>query len=167
MPETIQSVALRIGVCYARLPAPAPTTAAAAFATPTTAATPPASSFGLRTSFVHVQRASTYLGAIQCSDRFLSVLSACHLDKAEAARASSIPVGHNADPINLTVNFEQLPQFFFRRVEIQVSNKDVLQASASGVSYLIVWRLRQGSRWRLSPSWNRGRSDEQSNAEEV
>jgi hypothetical protein len=65
------------------------------------------------------------------------------------------------------VNFEQLPQFFFRRVEIQVSNKDVLQASASGVSYLIVWRLRQGSRWRLSPSWNRGRSDEQSNAEEV
>jgi hypothetical protein len=34
--------------------------------------------------------------------------------------------------------FKELAQFFFRRVEIQVSNKDVLQASASGVSYLSV-----------------------------
>jgi hypothetical protein len=85
MPEAIQSVGSRIGVCCARLPATAPTTAAAAFTTAPTAATPAASSFRLRASFVHVQRASTYLGAIQRSDRFFSVFSACHLDKAEAA----------------------------------------------------------------------------------
>jgi len=32
----------------------------------------------------------------------------------------------------LSIRFEQLAQFVFRRVEIQVSNKDVLQARASG-----------------------------------
>jgi hypothetical protein len=36
------------------------------------------------------------------------------------------------------VNFEKLTQLFFGRVEIQVSNKDVLHANASGVSYLSV-----------------------------
>ena len=53
---------------------------------------------------------------------------------------ASVPfaVGHDADAIDLAVGLEQLTQFVFRRVEIQVSHKDVLQASASGVSYLSV-----------------------------
>jgi hypothetical protein len=38
----------------------------------------------------------------------------------------------------LSVHFKHLAQFFLGRVEIQVSNKDVLQAFASGVSYLSV-----------------------------
>jgi hypothetical protein len=150
-----------------KLPATASTTAATALATTPSASTTAASPFRLRPSFVDIQRASTNLGAIQCSDRFLSVLGACHLDKAEAARASSIPVRHDADAIDLSVYFEKLAQFLFRCVEIQVSNKDVLQASASGVSYLSVCDFgREAGGASALPGIEAG-VDEQSNAEEV
>ena len=97
-----------------------------------------AGTFGFGTRFVYVQSSSTNLGAVQRSDRFLSVLGACHFDKAKSARASSVAIRHDADSIHLAVNFEKLTQLFFGRVEIQVSNKDVLHANASGVSYLSV-----------------------------
>jgi hypothetical protein len=119
-----------------QLPATASPTAAALTAATPTAAT--AGAFGFRTRFVYVQCSSTNLRAVQSSDRFLSVLGACHFDKAKSARASSVAIGHDADSIHLAVNFEKLTQLFFGRVEIQVSNKDVLHANASGVSYLNV-----------------------------
>jgi hypothetical protein len=144
------------------LPATASTTAA----TLTTAATTTAAAgtFGFGTRFVYVQSSSTNLRAVQRSDRFFSVLGACHFDKAKSARASSVAIGHDADSIHLAVNFEKLTQLFFGRVEIQVSNKDVLHANASGVSYLSVGASAGKQAGHLSPSWNRGRSDEQSNA---
>jgi hypothetical protein len=120
------------------LPAVTAATTTAALASAPTTATSTAGAFRFRSRFIHIQGASADLRAIQCRDRFLSVLGACHLDKAETARASGVPVGHDADPVHLSMHFEKLAQFFFRRVEIQVSNKDVLQASASGVSYLSV-----------------------------
>jgi hypothetical protein len=118
------------------LPATSSTTPAALTAATTT--TTAAGAFGFGTRFVYVQCSSTNLRAVQRSDRFLSVLGACHFDKAKSARASSVAIRHDADSIHLAVNFEKLTQLFFGRVEIQVSNKDVLHANASGVSYLSV-----------------------------
>jgi hypothetical protein len=118
---------------------PAIASAATAFASSAAAAATPATAplrFGSR--FVDVQSASTNLGAIQRRNRFVSFLSVGHLDKAETTRASRVAVGQNAHTIHLSVHFKHLAQFFLGRVEIQISNKDVLQAVASGVSYLSV-----------------------------
>jgi len=118
-----------------RLPATATaaTTAATFAATTSAATTTTAAALWLRTGFVHIQSSPAHLGAIQGGDCLLSVFRARHLDETEAAGTACVAVGHDRDPIHLSVRFEQLAQFFFRRVEIQVSNKDVLQARASGV----------------------------------
>ena len=120
-----------------KLPAVATAPTAAALA-PASTASATTATFRFGPCFVHVQGASANLRAIQCRNRFLSVLGTCHLDKTETARAPCVPVSHDADAIHLPMHFKELAQFFFRCVEIQVSNEDVLQASASGVSYLSV-----------------------------
>ena|SRR6266404_2683669 len=117
----------------AGLPAAAATAATAALAPTTSAATTaPGTALRLRTCFVYIQSASPYLRAVQRCDCLFTILSARHLDKPKAPGTSSITVGHDRDTIDLSIRFEQLAQFVFRRVEIQVSNKDVLQARASG-----------------------------------
>jgi hypothetical protein len=120
------------------LPTPATATAAAALSAATTTTAAASGAFRLGARFVHVQRASADLRSVQSSDRFLSVFGARHLDETKAARTACVPVGEDADTIHLAVHFEQLTQFVLRCIEIQVSHKDVLQASASGVSYLSV-----------------------------
>ena len=92
--------------------------------------------FGSR--FIHVQSASANLRAVERRNRLVSFLGVGHLDESEPARTSCIAVGHDAYAIHLSVHFKHLAQFFLGRVEIQVSNEDVLQAFASGVSYLSV-----------------------------
>jgi lysozyme family protein len=74
------------------------------------------------------------LRSVQRSDRFLSIFIAGHFHKAETARASSIAVRHNADPVHLSERFKHLPQFVFRCVEAQISYKNILQASSSALS---------------------------------
>jgi hypothetical protein len=73
------------------------------------------------------------LRSIQSGDRFFSVLVAGHLDEAEAAGASSIAIGHNADPVHLPERLKHLPQFVFRRVKAQVAYENILQASSSAL----------------------------------
>ena len=133
----------------AELPTTASATTAALPATATTtAAAPAAFRFGAR--FVHVQGSSADLRSVQSSDCLLSIFRACHLDKSETPRASRVAVGQDADAIDLAVGLEELTQFVFCRIEIQVSHKDVLQASALGGELFDCGRLRQGSRWHLS-----------------
>ena len=111
-------------------PAPATaaaTTVSAAIATSASSVASPASGvLGLGTRLVHVERASAHLRAIQRSDGLFSILVARHFHKAESARAPSIAVGHDADPVHLTVRLKHLPQFFFRRVKAQISYEDIL-----------------------------------------
>jgi hypothetical protein len=109
------------------IPSAAP--AAAAPTSITTISSTASAALDLGARFVHVQGASANLSAVQSGDGFFSVFSTGHFHKAEAARAPGIPVGHDADAVHLSVYLEEFAQFVFRRVEIEVANKDVLQAS--------------------------------------
>src|SRR5208337_3249999 len=75
------------------------------------AAAPPApATLGLGTRFIHVQLASANLGAVERSDGFVSILGTGHLNEAEAAGASGVAVGHDADPVDLSVGGKELAQ---------------------------------------------------------
>ena len=50
--------------------------------------------------------------------------------KAEPARAPGVAIGHDADAIHLTMGFEHLPQFFFRSIEVEIPNENILQANS-------------------------------------
>ena len=96
------------------------------------AAATAAAAFGFRSRFVHVQCASADLRAVQRRDR-LSPSSAFAISTKPKPRER--PVSRSVMMLTRSTcpcDFEQLTQFFFGRVEIQVSNKDVLQAVASG-----------------------------------
>lgn len=116
---------------------PAATTTVSAPAS--AAITSPASAaLDLRTRFIHVQCTPADLGAVERCDGFFSVFRAGHLHEAESARAPGVPVGHNTDPVHLSVYLEKLAQFVFRCVEVEVPNKNVLHANGLKVSYLSV-----------------------------
>jgi hypothetical protein len=107
------------------------TVSAAAATISTTAATPTTGALDLRTRFIHVQGAPANLTAVQRRNGFLSVFRTRHLNEAETARTSGIPVRHDADPVHLPVYLEKLAQLVFRSVEVEVPNKDILHANAS------------------------------------
>jgi len=86
---------------------------AAAATTITTAASASPAALNLGTRFIYVQGAPADLSSVQRCDGFFSVFRARHLHEAESARASGIPVGHNADPVHLSVYLEKLAQFVF------------------------------------------------------
>jgi len=142
------------------LPTPSSAAATAAAATITTAISATASAvastapsvFGLRTGFVHVEGSSAHLRSVQRGDGFFSILVAGHLHKAEAARAPGIAVGHDADPVHLPERLKHLPQFVFRCVKAQISDKNILHASASALSCRSASSMRQTGR-SGTPSW--------------
>jgi len=115
------------------LPAIASTSAATAAAAATIPATASPSScpFYLGARLVDIQRTSAHLCSIQCGDGFLSVFGISHLHKSESPRPARLAIGHNADPIDLSVGFEYLTQFLLGRIKVQVSHENVLQAIAS------------------------------------
>jgi len=103
--------------------------------TPATAApaTISASAGTLRpgTRLVDVQFAAAYLAAVQRGDSLFSVFGASHLHEAKAPGAASVPICHDADPVHLPIRLKKLTQFFFRRIEVEIPNKNILQANAS------------------------------------
>jgi hypothetical protein len=115
---------------------PSTTTAATTPVTAISAAAPAA--FHLGTRLVDVQSAAAELGAIQGGNGFVSLLGVGHLHKSEPARTAGVPVGHDADAVYLSVYLEHLAQFFFRSVEVEVPNENVLQANRLELSYLRV-----------------------------
>jgi hypothetical protein len=127
-----------------RLPtiAPAPATAASTTSSAAAAISTIAASAGtalsLRTRFINIERAPAQLRSVQCRDGFLSVFVARHLNESETTRTSRLAICKNAHTIDLSVGLEQLTQFIFRRVERQIPNENVLQASCLSVSYLSV-----------------------------
>src|SRR5579862_466753 len=89
----------------AAAPAPSAVASTAAVAASTTTA----ATFGLRTRFVHVDGAAADLRTVQSRDRLVSIFIAGHLHETEAARTPRVAVGHDADPVNLSVSFKRLP----------------------------------------------------------
>jgi len=145
-------------------PVSAPVSAAAA-ATISTAASSASAALDLLTRFIHIQGASANLRAVQRRDGLLSVFRTRHLHEAEAPRAPGIPVGHDADPVHLPMDLEQLAKFVFRSIEVEVPNENVLQANWPLSELFERGRLRQQlGGWLAKP---KAKVDEQSNAQEV
>jgi hypothetical protein len=141
--------------------AAAPVSAAAA----TTISTAAPAALDLWTRFIHIQGASANLRAVQRRDGLLSVFRTRHLHEAEATRAPGIPVGHDADPVHLPMDLEQLAKFVFRSIEVEVPNENVLQANWPLSELFERGRLRQQlGGWLAKP---KAKVDEQSNAQEV
>jgi len=103
---------------------------AIAAASATTAETTAASAVVLGPSFVDIDGASTELAAVECGDGFFAIFIAVHFDEAKATGASGIAIGHDADTVDLTVAFENLPEFVFTGIETEIPHKDVLHASS-------------------------------------
>src|SRR3984893_11317152 len=109
---------------------PAVSAAAPPTAAPTTAvAAPTAATLHLGTRLIYIQRTPAQLAAVKRGDRLLSLFCIRHLHETESARAASVAVGHDADPVYLPVRLEHLTKFVFRRVEVEVPNEDILQAN--------------------------------------
>jgi hypothetical protein len=110
------------------------TTAAASSTIPSTAAATVAASttttaaLGLRARFVDVDGAAADLRTVQGRDGLISIFVAGHFDETESARAPRVAVGHDADPINLSVRFKSLTKLIFTGVEAQIPHKNILHA---------------------------------------
>jgi hypothetical protein len=127
----------RLPAASATTAAPTAVAAAPAAAVPTSASAVASAASGvfcLRTSLVHVERASAHLRTIQCRDGLLSIVIAGHLYKSETARSPGIPIGHNADPVHLPERLKHLPQLIFRSVKAQVPYENVLHESPLALS---------------------------------
>ena len=111
-----------------------PATAAAASTTASTAveaAASAAGAFGLRTSFVHVERARSKLHSVAASDGFFGFFVVRHLDKAEAARLAGVAVFEDGNVVHLAVSRKGLSQLVFGDVEIQIADVNVFHISSS------------------------------------
>jgi hypothetical protein len=108
-----------------------PATASAA-ATPTISTIPAsASALWPGARLIDIQFTASYLAPVQRSDRLFSFLGVGHLHESKTAGPACVPVRHDTDPVHLPMRLKKLTQLFFRSIEVQISNKDVLQASAS------------------------------------
>jgi hypothetical protein len=105
--------------------------APASAAVTTAASTSTAATLGFGPGLINIQGASADLLPVQRSDGFVTLFGICHLDKAKAAGTASVAVGHDADPVHLSIGFKQLTEVFLRSVEIQISDEDILHGRAS------------------------------------
>src|SRR5579872_306257 len=84
------------------------TTSATMSATEASAATATgAVRFGTR--FIYIESATTDLRAVDSGNGLLAFLSIRHLNESKTARAASLAIGQDADPVHLTVRRKQLP----------------------------------------------------------
>ena len=89
----------------------------------------PAAAFAFGPGFVHIERTAAQLRSVKRGNSFLPVLGICHLHKAKATRTARVPIGHNAHTVHLPVGLEELAQLVFRRIEAEIPDEDILQAS--------------------------------------
>src|ERR1700722_6042640 len=110
------------------------TTAASPAAKPLSAAPSAARRVGFRLCFVDLERATSKVGSIQCSDRFIGLTGIGHLDKSEAAGAASFAVGNNADAFDRAMRLKQSAKLWFGGGVGQVANIQVLHNCALSIS---------------------------------
>ena len=116
--------AMRCAMLTRSLPAVSATAASSAITATTTA-----NALRLGPCFVHVQRASGKLSAIERRNCLFSFFGVRHLDESEATRAAGIAIRDDADAIHLSVGSKKVAQLIFRDVEIEVANKNIFQAT--------------------------------------
>ena len=78
---------------------------------------------------IHIQCTFIQQGAIQISDRFVSVFCVGHLHKAEPAWLAGVAVYHDLDLGYRPECCEKLAKCAFRGAEIEIPNKNVLHGA--------------------------------------
>jgi hypothetical protein len=116
--------------------AAATTTVSATVSTATTVSAATAAALNFGASFIYVQGASADLAAVEGCDGFVSLFGVGHFYKPETAGTTGVPVGHDADAIHLSMRCEQLAQFVFPGIEIQIAHEYILHANGLKLSYL-------------------------------
>src|SRR5262245_42512069 len=106
--------------------------AAASATGPASAAAATESSLGLRSGFIHHQRASIHLMLVELADRLLRIVVARHLDERKPARAPGRHVPHHPDVVYLARPAEQLGELVFRGGIREVAD---VESPAHAVTY--------------------------------
>jgi hypothetical protein len=109
-------------------------------------ATPSSGVLGLGPGLVDVERSSSNLRAVQRGDGFFSFFVVGHFHKTEPARTAGVTVGQDADAVDLPIGLENLPEFVFRGIEIQVPYKDILHAPFSCIELSSASSMRRTGR---------------------
>jgi hypothetical protein len=89
------------------------------------AATATSLSFG--PGLVYLHSAPVQFCTVQSFDCLIRRGRIAHFHKGEATRATGVSVRHQVHPIHGAITFEHCTNARFRRAEIQIANKDVLQ----------------------------------------
>src|SRR6266545_3426588 len=104
---------------------------AAAPATTTEALSTALWPIGLWLGLVDGQGSSAQVGSVQNRDRLIGLTGIRHFHKAETARTTRLPVGHQSDFLHGPVRLENVAQFGFGCAMGQISNVQVLHCSSS------------------------------------
>jgi len=105
----------------------APLTEAAAAAAAVAAAAGEAAVFA-GASFIDIERAAVDGGSVEAVDGAVGFIRVRHFDEGEAAGAARVTVGDDGDAFDGAVFFKPGADRCFGRSEIQVPNKNILQA---------------------------------------
>src|SRR5438067_9463254 len=81
---------------------------------------PSSSTLHFRASFIHVDRSTAQLRAVQCRDRFLAVRGVRHFHECESARASGVAISHHRNAIHIAELSEKLTQIVLAGAEVQI-----------------------------------------------
>src|ERR1043166_3019652 len=85
-----------------------------------------ATTLGFGASFVHVQRTTLELGAVQAGDGLVGFLGVAHFDKRKAAGAARIAIRHQVDPINRSIPLKHGTYGGVCSGKIQIANENIL-----------------------------------------
>lgn len=99
----------------------------AARTTTPTATTGAPTAVGLGTGFVYVQRTTVNAGAVQSADSAIGFVAVGHFNKGKTTRTAGVTIRDDADAFHGAVFFKPRADGCFRRPEIEIANKDVLQ----------------------------------------
>ena len=99
----------------------------AGFATAAAATTTAAAAVGLRPGFIHIERATSQILAVQGLDGTVGFPGVGHLDEGKASGAARVAVRHQADFLNSSIRREEGADRLFSGAKIQITYENILQ----------------------------------------
>ena len=110
---------------------------------------PSSSTLHFRASFIHVDRSTAQLRAVQCRDRFLAVRGIGHFNKRKAPRTTCVAISHERNASNGAMLGEKLTQIVLAGAEVQIADKNVFHEMLR-VGELFEWSMSAaGTRLRF------------------
>jgi hypothetical protein len=127
----------------------AASTTAATAAAPTAASKPAAPTTSrFRTSFVHIDRASVHLGAVQLRNRRFRIALFGHFNESETARLPGIAIGDDIDPLHVAILREGGVQVLLGGLIAKVPDKNIGHQNCSLIDLDTGWVRK---RWLPAP----------------